>query len=109
MTCTIGELIALLHKARLFIGGDTGPMHLAAALRVPVVTLFGPTDPARNGPYSAQAVVLRHTASVTDHSRRAEPEAGLLAISASEVLEAARSLLNSSTGACRCTQETPLA
>jgi heptosyltransferase-1 len=50
MACSIGELIAITRRARLFIGGDTGPLHLAAALGVPVVALFGPTDPARNGP-----------------------------------------------------------
>ena len=51
MKCSITELIALTRRARLFIGGDTGPLHLAAALQVPVVAIFGPTDPARNGPY----------------------------------------------------------
>src|SRR5262249_41251675 len=46
--CSIGELIALTRRAKLFVGGDTGPLHLAAALRVPVVAIFGPTNPARN-------------------------------------------------------------
>ncbi len=45
------ELAWLLHRARLVIGADTGPLHLAAALRTPVVGLYGPTDPERNGPY----------------------------------------------------------
>jgi heptosyltransferase-1 len=45
------ELAFLLCSARLVIGGDTGPLHLAAALGVPVAGLYGPTDPARNGPY----------------------------------------------------------
>jgi len=57
MSCTISELIALTRRARLFIGGDTGPLHLAAALRVPVVAIYGPTDPARNGPYGRGACV----------------------------------------------------
>jgi len=35
----------------LVVGGDTGPLHLAAALGTPVAGLYGPTDPARNGPY----------------------------------------------------------
>ena len=55
MSCTISELIALTRRARLFIGGDTGPLHLAAALRVPVVAIYGPTDPARNGPMERAA------------------------------------------------------
>jgi lipopolysaccharide heptosyltransferase I len=45
------ELSALLRNARLVIGGDTGPLHLAAALGTPVIGLYAPTDPARNGPY----------------------------------------------------------
>ena len=45
------ELASLLSSARIAIGGDTGPLHLAAALGTPVVGLYGPTDPARNGPY----------------------------------------------------------
>jgi lipopolysaccharide heptosyltransferase I len=45
------ELAFLLRNARLVIGGDTGPLHLAAALGTPVIGLYAPTDPARNGPY----------------------------------------------------------
>ncbi len=45
------ELIPLLRKARLLVGGDTGPFHLACALGTPVVGIFGPTSPARNGPW----------------------------------------------------------
>jgi heptosyltransferase I len=45
------ELARLLRDARLVIGGDTGPVHLAAALGTRVVGLYGPTNPKRNGPY----------------------------------------------------------
>lgn len=45
------ELAWILRRARLVIGADTGPLHLAAALGTPLVGLYGPTDPARNGPY----------------------------------------------------------
>ena len=80
--CSISELIALTHRACLFIGGDTGPMHMAAALKIPVVAIFGPTNPARNGPFGTKSVVLRSQNSITDHTRRREPEPGLLAITA---------------------------
>ncbi len=46
------QLVPLLSRARLLVGGDTGPFHLACALRTPVVGIFGPTAPARNGPWS---------------------------------------------------------
>lgn len=93
MSCSISELIALTRRARLFIGGDTGPLHLAAALRVPVVAIFGPTDPARNGPYGTRSIVLRSAESVTSHARRAAPDEGLLAIGSDAVVAAARELL----------------
>jgi heptosyltransferase I len=97
MRCTVSELIALTRRARLFIGGDTGPLHLAAALRVPVVAIFGPTNPARNGPYGTRSIVLRHPESVTSHKRHAAPENGLLEIGCDAVIAAARKLLNQAT------------
>ncbi|MFN8006583.1 MAG: lipopolysaccharide heptosyltransferase I [Terriglobia bacterium] len=48
---TILQFIALVRKAALFVGGDTGPLHIAAACGTPVVAIYGPTDPARNGPF----------------------------------------------------------
>jgi len=93
ISCSISELIGLTRRARLFIGGDTGPMHLAAALRIPVVAIFGPTNPARNGPFGTRSMVLRSTISQTDHTRHREPEQGLLAITVDEVVSAARRLL----------------
>ena len=56
---SIKELIALLRRVRLLITNDSGPMHLAAALGIPVLALFGPTDPVRTGPYAPGHVVLR--------------------------------------------------
>jgi lipopolysaccharide heptosyltransferase I len=45
------QLAFVLRHARLVVGADTGPLHLAAALGTPLAGLYGPTDPARNGPY----------------------------------------------------------
>ena len=60
--CDLRQLIALSRRASLVVGGDTGPVHLAAALGRPVVALFGPTDPLRNGPAfpGARVRMLRH-------------------------------------------------
>ncbi|MFY9643946.1 MAG: lipopolysaccharide heptosyltransferase I [Terriglobales bacterium] len=93
ITCSVSELIALTRRARLFIGGDTGPMHMAAALKIPVVTMFGPTNPARNGPFGTRSAILRSANSTTDHTRYSEPEQGLLEISARAVIAAARKIL----------------
>jgi heptosyltransferase-1 len=92
--CSLLQLIAVIRRASLFVGGDTGPLHLASALNVPVVAIFGPTDPARNGPYGGRYVVLRSPESKRDHTRRREPEAGLLNITVDQVTEAALSLLS---------------
>jgi len=91
--CSIGQMIAAIRRAGVVIGGDTGPVHLAAALQRPVVSLFGPTDHARTGPYETQAHVLRHPSSRNDHARRQDPEQGLTQISIDEVVEAALELL----------------
>jgi heptosyltransferase I len=96
--CTLTELVAFTRRARLFIGGDTGPMHLAAALGIPVVAIFGPTNPARNGPFGTRSIVLRNALSPTTHARRAQPDPGLLEISADQVVTAARDLLRSCRG-----------
>ena len=93
LRCTIGQLIALTRRTRIFIGGDTGPLHLAAALEIPVVALYGPTDPARTGPFGTKSIALRHPESETTFSHHREIEAGLLKITAEEVIGAARHLL----------------
>ena len=98
VACGVSELIALTRRMRLVIAGDTGPLHLAAALGRPVVGIYGPTDPARTGPYGTGSYekrtrVLRDAGSVVDHRRRKEPEAGLLRISSEAVMAAAMELL----------------
>jgi len=93
ISCSISELIALTRRAQICIGGDTGPLHLAAALQIPVVAIFGPTDPARNGPYGTPSVVLRSSASITSHARNQIPDEAMLEIGVDEVVSAARRLI----------------
>ena len=52
------QLAALIASSKLFIGNDTGPMHLAVALNIPTVAVFGGTDPLRNGPYGRNNRIL---------------------------------------------------
>jgi ADP-heptose:LPS heptosyltransferase len=52
-------LAAVLERLDLFITGDTGPMHLAAAVGTPIVAIFGPSDPARYGPLAAHSRIVR--------------------------------------------------
>jgi heptosyltransferase-1 len=93
VVCNVAGLTALLRRTALLVGGDSGPMHLAAALGVPLVALFGPTNPARNGPWGpGPKVVLRDPASATSYKRTEEADAGLARISVAAVAEAARQL-----------------
>jgi heptosyltransferase-1 len=92
--CNVTGMVALVRRCGLVIGGDSGPVHLAAALGVPVVALFGPTDPARNGPWGpGPRVVLRDATSRTSYKRREEPDPGLERISVESVLEAVATLI----------------
>ena len=87
--CSVAELMTLTRRAAVVVGGDSGPVHLAAALGTPVVALYGPTDPERNGPWGPGAVrVLRDRSSVTSHKRTAAAEAGLARITVEEVVAA---------------------
>jgi heptosyltransferase I len=90
---TLERLIALIRRVCLVIAGDTGPLHLACALGKPVVGIYGPTDPSRNGPFGVPFRVLRHPESKRDHTRHVEPEAGLLTITPDEAVAAAMDLL----------------
>jgi len=58
LDATLKQFFALARGAKLFVGGDTGPMHIAAAARAPVVAIFGPTESRRNGPFSRDDVVI---------------------------------------------------
>jgi heptosyltransferase-1 len=89
---TLVQFIALVRKARLFIGGDTGPMHLAAAAATPIVAICGPTDPARNGPFSKEDIALSNLGPI-DHTRRSKNPSYIQGVSVESVLKAARKRL----------------
>jgi heptosyltransferase I len=86
---TLPELMAVLAEARFVVGGDTGPLHLAAALGVPVVGLYGPTDPAQTGPYTKKAVVVRNARlEETSYRFSASPSRAMLSISVEQAIAA---------------------
>lgn len=95
---TLKELIALLRRALVLVTNDSGPMHLAAAVGTPVVALFGPTDPARTGPYGPGHVVLRSGVPCSPCFSRRCTNANLMecltTIRAEQVVEAATKLMN---------------
>ncbi len=90
---------ALLRRAELFIGNDTGVMHLAAAVGTPVVALFGPTDPAIYGPYKVPHRIIWHPQTCGPCFRLKQRPPGcslqcIRAISVEEVEDAALELLH---------------
>jgi heptosyltransferase-1 len=81
-------LIFATRRARAVVAVDSGPLHLAAALGKPGVALFGPTDPARNGPYGESFVVLRAPGAATSYKRLNANAPSMLALQPEQVFEA---------------------
>jgi lipopolysaccharide heptosyltransferase I len=92
MKTTIEELMGLLAHARCLVAADSGPLHLAAALGTPVVGLYGPTDPSRNGPFVPGAVIVSEARpEEISYKRRATYSPAMLRITVEQVLKAADS------------------
>jgi heptosyltransferase-1 len=72
---TLADLVEICRSASLMVSGDTGPLHIAAAVGTPTVSIFGPTDPARNGPWSPDDIaVSRFAACGCHYDRRCRQE-----------------------------------
>ena len=68
---SLAELAVVLRDGALLVSGDTGPLHLAAALGTPIVGIYGPSDPARNGPWSPHDQVVSALPECGCHAQRA--------------------------------------
>ncbi len=84
----IPGLIHALRRAAAVVGVDSGPIHLAAALARPGVAIYGPTDPARNGPYGGTITVLRSRSAPATYKRGGEIDESMRRIAPEQVLEA---------------------
>lgn len=84
----LAGLIDATRRAQAIIGVDSGPMHLAAALGKPGAAIFGPTDPARNGPYGGSLRVLRSAAAITTYKRGGSADENMRSITPAAVVEA---------------------
>src|SRR5947208_2123430 len=95
----ISGLPGLIHatrRAAAVIGVDSGPIHIAAALGKPGVAIFGPTDPARNGPYGDTVRVLRSASAATTYKRTCSIDDSMRAITPDDVFDALKPVLCSS-------------
>ncbi|HEY2894563.1 MAG TPA: glycosyltransferase family 9 protein [Pirellulales bacterium] len=95
---SLSELAALAELAALFLGSDTGPMHLAAAVGTPCVALFGPSSGERNGPYGPGHIVLQKMRLTgSSRERRTAGDEAMRAITVEDVLAACAHVLERST------------
>ncbi|MCK8603850.1 lipopolysaccharide heptosyltransferase II [Desulfoferrobacter suflitae] len=94
---SIRQLMAVLSQCRLLLTNDSGPMHIAAAFRVPLVALFGPTDHTTTSPPGNMSIILRHEVDCAPCLKRRCPSDHrcMTAIGVEEVIVAVRTLLDS--------------
>jgi heptosyltransferase-2 len=92
---SLSRLAAIISLGSVFISNDSGPMHLANALKIPVIALFGPTDPFRTGPYQDPYTLFHKGAPCWPCSYRTCPydHRCMMNISAQEVFEACQEYL----------------
>jgi lipopolysaccharide heptosyltransferase I len=94
----LAQLMALLQSAAIVVAADSGPLHLAVALGAPVVGLYGPTSPERNGPYSPADGVIRNASSAeTTYKRRDAYSSAMLSITVDQVVAGIERRLNLAT------------
>lgn len=92
---SLRDLAALCRRASLFVGSDTGPLHLAAAVGTPCVGLYGPMPAARNGPYGRQHIALQKASfQGTSRQRKTAPRTLMDAITAADVCRACDEILD---------------
>ena len=93
----VPDLLELSRRASLLVSGDTGPLHLAAAVGTPAVAIMGPTSPVRNGPWSQDDVVVSRFEGCGCHYDRKchQPEWCLESVSVAEVTAAIQQRLGS--------------
>ena len=98
----LAGLIYATRRALAVLGVDSGPLHIAAALEKPGVAIFGPTDPARNGPYGESLRVLRWPGAVTTYRRGSEIDESMRRVSPDEVFEELRAVKERAQRENRC-------
>jgi heptosyltransferase-1 len=103
---TLGALAALLERSRLFVGGDTGPLHMACAVGCPVVGIYGPTDPLVNQPWGVRYRVVAPPDRRYTGIKRIDREAGGFdGITADQLTDSIDQIL---TGSCELAPPQPM-
>jgi len=95
----LAQLAAVLARSRVFVGGDSGPLHLACAVGCPVVGLYGPTDPVVNGPWGVDFRVVTPRGRQYSGIKRLDRRSGFDGLETKDVADAVRDLLSRRGGA----------
>ncbi len=90
----ISGLIHATRRASAIVGVDSGPLHLAAALSKPGVAIYGPTDPARTGPYGGSFTLFRSPTASTTYKRTEQPDQSMREITPDQVVGALETILS---------------
>lgn len=91
---SLPDLAALLRRTTLYVGSDSGPLHLAAAVGCPCVGIYGPTDPAECGPYgTCHLTVQAYLQTGNSRQRRRGPNVAMQAVSVAQVTAACTTVL----------------
>jgi lipopolysaccharide heptosyltransferase I len=101
----LAVLVELLRRTDLFVAADTGPMHIASALGIPLVTMFGPKDPVQTGPFCSRSLVVLGRSDCRPCSRRkCRRRECILSITVNQVHKASLEVLDGG-GRCRAQQD----
>ena len=98
----VAGLIYATRRAAAVVGVDSGPLHIAAAVGRPGVAIYGPTDPARNGPYGDSLSVLRSEDAVTTYKRSSSIDESMAGIGPGQVFEELRAVLGARRRSAGC-------
>jgi heptosyltransferase I len=92
-TGSLTQLGEVLRRCNLYVGGDTGPMHVASSMGIPVIAIFGPTDPVENEPFGEHRKVRKEVGCNPCRKKSCRELACLKAVTVDDVFEAAKEIL----------------
>jgi ADP-heptose:LPS heptosyltransferase len=93
-TDSLTRLAEVFRQCGLYIGGDTGPMHIASLVGTPVVVIYGPTDPKINEPFGLHQKVMKEVGCNPCRNRSCQELICLKAVTVEDVFKAAKEILS---------------
>jgi ADP-heptose:LPS heptosyltransferase len=103
-TESLTQLAEIFRRCDLYIGGDTGPLHIASFVGTPIVAIFGPTHPVENEPAGPHRVVRKEVGCNPCHKYSCEDLACMRSVTVDDVFGAVQEILNERSGGERASQ-----